>query len=148
MKKTTKPNPLKFFNDNKAMAYKKAGGAMDAFKKSLRKAPDGGFTGPQPMIGPKTQEQAMISDIMSSQPPIPFANKPTLNERAGKAMMDSINNKPAYVPQGRDVPKGTYEEYKRKSPSQPKSPSDAERRFNEMKYSQGAKKGGSVKRKK
>ena len=41
MKKTSKPNPLKFFNDNKAMANKKAGGARDAFKKSLRKAPDG-----------------------------------------------------------------------------------------------------------
>ena len=41
MKKTTKPNPLKTFNDNNAMAYKKAGGAMDAFKKSLKKADNG-----------------------------------------------------------------------------------------------------------
>lgn len=41
MKKTSKPNPLKTFNDNKAMAYKKAGGAMKAFKKSLTKAQDG-----------------------------------------------------------------------------------------------------------
>jgi hypothetical protein len=37
MKKTNKPNPLKVFNDNKAMAYKKAGGAMSAYKKSLKK---------------------------------------------------------------------------------------------------------------
>ena len=38
MKKTNKSNPLKTFNDNKAMAYKKAGGAMKNFKKSLPKA--------------------------------------------------------------------------------------------------------------
>jgi hypothetical protein len=36
-----KSNPLKTFNDNKAMAYKKAGGAMAAYKKTLKKAQDG-----------------------------------------------------------------------------------------------------------
>jgi hypothetical protein len=41
MKKTNNSNPLKTFNDNKAMAYKKAGGEMAAFKKSLPKAQDG-----------------------------------------------------------------------------------------------------------
>jgi hypothetical protein len=41
MKKTDKKNPLKFFNDNKAMAYKKAGGEMAAYKKSLLKANNG-----------------------------------------------------------------------------------------------------------
>jgi hypothetical protein len=39
-----KSNPLKTFNDNKAMAYKKAGSAMKSFKKSLPKAQDGKFT--------------------------------------------------------------------------------------------------------
>ena len=38
MKKKTASNPLKFFNDNKAKAYKKGGAAMKAFKKSLPKA--------------------------------------------------------------------------------------------------------------
>jgi hypothetical protein len=38
MKKKTTSNPLKTFNDNKAKAYMKAGGAMKAFKKSLPKA--------------------------------------------------------------------------------------------------------------
>jgi len=38
MKHNNKSNPLKVFNDNKAMAYKKAGGAMKDFKKSLPKA--------------------------------------------------------------------------------------------------------------
>ena len=38
MKKKTTSSPLKTFNDNKAKAYMKAGGAMKAFKKSLPKA--------------------------------------------------------------------------------------------------------------
>ena len=37
MSKDTKVNPLVFFNKNKAEAYKKAGGAMEAYKKSLKK---------------------------------------------------------------------------------------------------------------
>jgi len=41
MKKTNKSNPLKTFNDNKAMAYKKAGGEMATFKKYLTKAQNG-----------------------------------------------------------------------------------------------------------
>ena len=41
MKKTTKSNPLKFFNDNKSMAYKKAGGQMSTYKVKLKKAQDG-----------------------------------------------------------------------------------------------------------
>ena len=145
MKKTSKTNALKTFNDNNAMAYKKASGAMNAFKKSLKKAPDGGFTAPQPMIGPKTQEQAMMSNIMNYQPPIPFANRESAASMGRKTMMDSMNNKP-FNPRGSNGPRGTYEDYK------PKPLSDAERRFNEMKldtvHSQGAKKGGSVKRKK
>lgn len=38
MKKTTSSNPLKTFNDNKALAIKKIGGAQTSFKKSLPKA--------------------------------------------------------------------------------------------------------------
>ena len=45
MKKINNSNPLKTFNDNKAMAYKKAGGAMTAYKKSLTKAQMGMDTG-------------------------------------------------------------------------------------------------------
>jgi hypothetical protein len=41
MKKTVKSNPLKTFNDNKALAVKKMGGAQAAFKKSLPKAQPG-----------------------------------------------------------------------------------------------------------
>ena len=35
MKKTSKPNPLKTFNDNKANAIKKADGVMSSYKKAL-----------------------------------------------------------------------------------------------------------------
>ena len=41
MKKTIKSNPLKFFNDNKAMAYKKTGSQMSTYKVKLKKAQDG-----------------------------------------------------------------------------------------------------------
>ena len=46
MKENNKVNPLKYFNDNKAMAYKKAGGAMKDFKKSLKRF-QGDVTGSQ-----------------------------------------------------------------------------------------------------
>ena len=46
MKNTNKPNPLKVFNDNKAMAYKKAGGEMAKFRKSLPRKDNGGPGGP------------------------------------------------------------------------------------------------------
>jgi len=42
LSRDTKVNPLKLFNDNKQQAYKKAGGEMSAYKKSLKKAQDGG----------------------------------------------------------------------------------------------------------
>jgi hypothetical protein len=46
MKKKSASNPLKFFNDNKAKAYKKGGIAMKSFKKSLPKAQDGKIVPP------------------------------------------------------------------------------------------------------
>jgi len=77
MKKTNKSNPLKTFNDNKAMAYKKAGGEMKAFKKYLTKAQNGiaGIPKQGSMIGPQTEIEAAMSNIKNYQPPIPFANK-------------------------------------------------------------------------
>ena len=52
MKKVSKPHPLKTFNDNKALAIKKAGGAQTAFKKSLPKAQIGTEFGPVGMPDP------------------------------------------------------------------------------------------------
>lgn len=52
MKKTSKSNPLKTFNDNKKIAYKKAGSEMSAFKKSLIKKDNGGITLPPGVVPP------------------------------------------------------------------------------------------------
>jgi hypothetical protein len=147
MKKTTKPNPLKTFNDNKTMAYKKAGGAMDAFKKSLTKAQNG-----MSVSRPLTQQQAAQEAFRSPQndpmfssrpvpfvsedistPPIPYSNKSTLDERARKGVMDSLS-KPISVPRRSGQPKGVYEE-----------PKMRELQMGIPGYN---KKGGSVKRKK
>jgi hypothetical protein len=82
MKKTNTSNPLKFFNDNKDMAYKKAGGEMSKYKKSLKRF-QGDVTGSQ--VGPMTQEQAANAAFASPQndpaiPPIPYANPtPVMN---------------------------------------------------------------------
>lgn len=75
MKKTGKVNVLKSFNDSKAAGYKKANSAMSAFKKSLRKAPNGGVVTEPPMIGPKTESQTIRNDIRNYQPPIPQPNR-------------------------------------------------------------------------
>ena len=148
MKKTTKPNPLKTFNDKKVIAYKKASGVMNEFKKSLTKAQNG-MSVSRPLTQQQAAQEAFRSpqnDPMSSSrpvpfvsedistPPIPYSNKPTLNERAGKAMMDSIKSRPISVPQRSGQPKGVYEE-----------PKMRELQMGIPGYN---KKGGSVKRKK
>ena len=65
MKKTNKPNPLKVFNDGKAAAYKKAGGAMKEFKKSLPKAQTGKSMPPK---GQRTPFQAYMKDVPGAVP--------------------------------------------------------------------------------
>jgi hypothetical protein len=67
MKKNNKVNPLTYFNNNKAMAYKKAGGAMKDFQKSLKRyqGDEGGSeTGPPTPQGPpaSTTSKGPISD--------------------------------------------------------------------------------------
>lgn len=88
MKKTNKSNPLKTFNDNKAMAYKKAGGEMAAYKKSLIKGSNGRI------VGPKTEVQDAMSNLVNYQPPVPRANIPNPYEQSlkkGRTNVDSIN---------------------------------------------------------
>ena len=81
MKKDNKVNALKVFNDNRAMAYKKAGGAMKDFKKSLLKAQDGTafrntYQGPLTQSDTNRLNQAFPS---TASQPIPFApNKPNM----------------------------------------------------------------------
>ena len=66
-KKATKPNPLKVFNDNKAMAYKKAGGAMNEFKKTLKKAQDGMFSGPMTESKQKYIDKAKANAVSAQK---------------------------------------------------------------------------------
>jgi len=144
MKKTNKPNPLKTFNDNKAMAYKKAGGEMKAFKKSLIKANDGRI------VGPQTEQQAKMSAIMNYQPPIPYANRQSMASMAEESLRGAIKDVNADAIKNSipfNKPSGTFME---PLGIEPKSQSlrDAEKRYYEMKNSRGAKNGGSVKRKK
>jgi hypothetical protein len=152
MKKTNKSNPLKTFNDNKVLAYKKAGGAMKEFRKSLLKAQDG-ISMPRPL----TQEQAAQEAFSSSQnnpmysSPVPFASEdistPLIPSRRSiasmaartsfdKAMSDSVK-KQGFNPEQVKEKYGTG-----------KSSSMSEGDFNKLKYSGPYKKGGSVKRKK
>jgi hypothetical protein len=89
MKKTSKPNPLKTFNNNNAMAYKKAGGEMKAFKKSLTKAQNGISvnSGMESMAKPG---KSMYSSYNT--------NTDTLNAELAQKAIGSLKNKGQYKP--------------------------------------------------
>jgi hypothetical protein len=70
MKKNNKVNPLKYFNDNKAMAYKKAGGAMKDFQKSLKRYPEGGEGGPKPTSTPSSSPSPSPQSQQTPKEPI------------------------------------------------------------------------------
>jgi hypothetical protein len=81
MKKTNNSNPLKTFNDNKAMAYKKAGGEMAAFKKFLTKAENGievNSQGNPVKSGPLSKNDMAFLDYQypSTNPKVPFYPSP------------------------------------------------------------------------
>ena len=59
--KSKKTNPLKFFNDNKAMAKAKAGMEMKKFKKSLVKAQKGISTDSTKIYNQWAQDDAILS---------------------------------------------------------------------------------------
>ena len=107
MKNTTKPNALKVFNDNKVMAYKKAGGAMSDYKKYLKKANDGMSVTDPPTSG--TQGPSAAKDFVPassgriplteptvsySRNDLPFVNAGTIGlngQPIGKTAADAIN---------------------------------------------------------
>jgi hypothetical protein len=62
MKENNKVNPLKYFNDNKAAAVKKVGGAMKDFKKSLKRF-QGDVTGSQVVTPPTNTPRPRLSDV-------------------------------------------------------------------------------------
>jgi hypothetical protein len=111
MKKTNKSNPLKTFNDNKAMAYKKAGGEMAAYKKSLIKAQDGiavdsaykasQMMEPNSRTNVDTVNQSIIDKIKSTSsapnnPQMYYLQKygEPKSPSMSKEMMDSMTNRP------------------------------------------------------
>ena len=66
--KDTKVNPLVFFNKNKEQAYKKAGGEIAAFKKSLKRMDNGGGSGMGRMAANDTAYDSMMNQ--TSEPEI------------------------------------------------------------------------------
>lgn len=90
MKKTNKPNPLKFFNDNKAMAYKKAGGEMAKYKKSLKRFQGEGDSEVNMMVNKPGSTGGYKKP---SNPLAPYAgNMATLAEQMSKSASSSRNN--------------------------------------------------------
>jgi hypothetical protein len=103
MKKNNKVNPLTYFNNNKAMAYKKAGGAMKDFQKSLKRyqGDEGGSeTGPpkgpisdndlvmamlEKGISPRDMKKVMKAKTKVS------VNPNTVIDAAGKVVSSGIN---------------------------------------------------------
>jgi hypothetical protein len=103
MKKNNKVNPLKYFNDAKATASMKAGGAMKDYKKSLIKAQPG------IQMGPMTEGEAIRAAFKSpANDPMnygmgPRLSTPTRNERmdalmkeGARSTVDSIAKVPQY----------------------------------------------------
>jgi hypothetical protein len=77
MSKDTKVNPLVFFNKNKEQAYKKAGGAMTAFKKSLSKKGEGGRWHAPMALPENPKTQSAVEGPMNTPMIGPTNNDPT-----------------------------------------------------------------------
>ena len=100
-KNNNKPNPLKFFNDNRAAAYKKAGGAMKDFKKSLPKAQDGRMQGPLNEADQKNAE-GFINRIMDTGSSstlkhyTPSANSPNQTSKRLNSIYQMVRDEPDF----------------------------------------------------
>lgn len=152
MKKTNKPHPLKVFNDNKAMAYKKAGGEMTKFRKSLTKKGDGGRWHAPMMLPENPKTQSSVEGPMNN-PMIGPTNAMRENQRVEqispadalrRAQESNIIN--ARKTNLNDLRKT----YNNEAPIMSKPPGVREGRTIEETrlLNLGAKKGGAVKRKK
>ena len=147
MKKTNKENPVTFFRKANEARQKNV-------RASIKKAQDG------ISVGPQTEIESIMSNARNSQPPIPYADKPSREEMMMQRMMgesaknvDTINN--MRVSQGppamqarsaaiqRDTPKQVLDKALRDAyTNRPKSNTPM------MDSLCQKKKGGSVKRKK
>jgi len=89
LSRDTKVNPLTVFNKNKEKAYKKAGGEMSKYKKSLKRF-QGDKTGSQVVTPPANTPRPTFTDISA------FGVDPNqgMNRGAGSAKPASINTSP------------------------------------------------------
>lgn len=79
MKKTNKENPLSFFRKANETRQKNV-------RASIKKAQDG------ISVGPQTEIESIMSNAANSQPPIPYADKPSKEEMLERRMRESIKN--------------------------------------------------------
>ena len=137
MSKDTKVNPLVYFNKNKEQAYKKAGGAMTAFKKSLSKKGEGGRWHAPMALPENPKTQSAVEGPMNTP-----MNSPADALRKTEES-NAINAKKASF---QDLKK----RYNNVAPVISKPPGVREGRTPEETrlLNFGAKKGGAVKRKK
>jgi hypothetical protein len=105
MKHNNKVNPLKYFNDNKAAAVKKAGGQMFDFKKSVKRYQEGSEVGPPSGTAPKgpiSDNDLMMSMLERGMSPRDMkkvmkaktkvsVNPNTVIDAAGKVVSSGIN---------------------------------------------------------
>lgn len=132
-KKVTQSNPLKVFNDNKAMAYKEAGGAMKDFNKKLYKAQKAGQTPFQEYMknpGATASDTTMRTLYPGSSwdaPKSPVSKNPK-NQKALEGAFEKTYGQNWKSESGQPASGETFEQYKRRMGPQ--------------------KKGGAIKRKK
>lgn len=89
MKKTNTSNPLKYFNDKKDEAYKKAGGEIAAFKKSLKRMDNGGGSGMGRMAADDAAFDAMMNQPTSSPRTSPYPSPESARLLAAQAAKDA-----------------------------------------------------------
>jgi len=90
MSKDTKVNPLVFFNKNKTEAYKKAGGEMAKFRKSLPQKGDGGRWHAPMVLPENTKTQSPIEGPINNPANNNIQNVPNAASSARKANLQSV----------------------------------------------------------
>ena len=146
MKKTNKPNPLKVFNDNKAMAYKKAGGEMAAFKKSLKRMDNGGGWHAPMALPENTKTESPMIGPMNSPTNAMRANQ-SINQVSPEDALRKAQESNAI-----NAKKASFQDLKKRYDNVPpvmsKPPGVRQGLTLEQMSMLYSKKGGSVKRKK
>ena len=147
LSRDTKVNPLKLFNDNKEKAYKKAGGEMSAYKKSLKKF-QGDVTGSQVASAASNAANSInTSNNNTNNVNLDNAKILTSNVNAPRPRLSDIT--PFAVDPNQDMNKGDYGVTRRANRSAEATSINSSPGTGRMAESRAEyqKKGGSVKRK-